>query len=182
MARSEREEVVSRLSARVAELEGKPLSGTGRTELKLRKAMLRLLNGAPLQTDGALTNENLHREAGVPRPTMYRYREVMEDWKAAQGAVAPESPAAMRERIRSLKAGLRRLGEEHAEERRRLLRVQDVLVQRVQALTLALVEARDGSKVVDIDLLRRSRKLRDREAEVGASEAADDTARTNTKR
>ena len=42
------------------------------TEKKLRDAMERLLTGKPKRTDGRLTKNNLHLEAGVSRATMNR--------------------------------------------------------------------------------------------------------------
>ncbi|MBI0538106.1 hypothetical protein D9599_21315 [Roseomonas sp. KE2513] len=158
MASAERQALLDRVCARISELEAKPqLRSEERHELALRRALIRLVNGVPLHTDGALTGENLYAEARVARATMYRIRSVMDDWKAAQNAVAPDSPAALREQIRSLKAQLRKVGEERSEERQRLVQIQAVLVQRVQALTLALVEARGGAKVTDLGLLRRQK-------------------------
>jgi hypothetical protein len=118
------------------------------------------------------TKENLRKGAEVSRSTMYRRRDVMENWRAAHGAVAPKPPAAMRERIRELEAEIRRNNEKRSFERQKLIRIQDVLVQRVQASTLALVEARGGSKVVSIGLLRRSRQTKDADAGDGHKDAS----------
>jgi small-conductance mechanosensitive channel len=52
------------------------------TETKLREAMQRLLNGAPQHTDGALTKENLAREAGVSHATVHRAETVLAEWNA----------------------------------------------------------------------------------------------------
>ncbi|MER6567500.1 hypothetical protein ABT288_15230 [Streptomyces sp. NPDC001093] len=52
------------------------------TETKLREAMDRLLAGQPLHTDGALTKENLAREAKVSHATLYRAEEVLAGWEA----------------------------------------------------------------------------------------------------
>ncbi|MFK8909268.1 hypothetical protein [Streptomyces sp. YS-3] len=50
------------------------------TELKLREAMARLLVGEPLHTDGALTKENLAREAMV-----HRAEDLLAEWDAKVG-------------------------------------------------------------------------------------------------
>jgi hypothetical protein len=52
------------------------------TETKLRQAMERLLNGTPQHTDGALTKENLAREAGVSHATVHRAETILSEWNA----------------------------------------------------------------------------------------------------
>ncbi|MFD3804778.1 hypothetical protein ACFWTC_14360 [Streptomyces sp. NPDC058619] len=52
------------------------------TETKLREAMGRLLAGEPLHTDGALTKENLAREARVSHASVHRAEEVLAEWDA----------------------------------------------------------------------------------------------------
>ncbi|MGW0573733.1 hypothetical protein [Streptomyces tauricus] len=52
------------------------------TETKLREAMARLLASEPLHTDGALTKENLAREAKVSHATVHRAEEVLAEWDA----------------------------------------------------------------------------------------------------
>lgn len=160
MASADRLALLASVRARIAELEEVPsdrIRSVERHELALRHAMLRLVAGTPGRTDGALTNENLCAEAGVARATMYRIRSVMDDWKAAQNTAAPDSPGALREQIRSLKSEIRQLKDAHSEERRSLLEIQQVLVQRVQGLTLALNHAQGDGKVADLDLLRRQK-------------------------
>lgn len=50
------------------------------TETKLREAMARLLAGIPLHTDGALTKENLAREAQVSHASVHRADAVLAEW------------------------------------------------------------------------------------------------------
>jgi hypothetical protein len=50
------------------------------TETKLREAMKRLRDGAPIHTDGALTKENLAREAGVSHATVHRAHTILAEW------------------------------------------------------------------------------------------------------
>jgi hypothetical protein len=50
------------------------------TETKLRAAMQRLLNGTPQHTDGALTKENLAREAAVSHATIHRAETILSEW------------------------------------------------------------------------------------------------------
>lgn len=52
------------------------------TETKLRAAMQRLLNGTPQRTDGALTKENLAREAAVSHATVHRAETILSEWNA----------------------------------------------------------------------------------------------------
>ncbi|MFE0650201.1 hypothetical protein ACFVZH_16610 [Streptomyces sp. NPDC059534] len=52
------------------------------TETKLREAMARLLAGEPQHTDGALTKENLAREAKVSHATVHRAEAVLAEWDA----------------------------------------------------------------------------------------------------
>jgi predicted RNase H-like nuclease (RuvC/YqgF family) len=52
------------------------------TERKLREAMQRLLDGVPLRTDGAITKENLAREADVSHASVYRAKTVLAEWDA----------------------------------------------------------------------------------------------------
>ncbi|MFE1197244.1 hypothetical protein ACFW6E_31515 [Streptomyces olivaceoviridis] len=52
------------------------------SEAKLRAAMTRLLAGQPQHTDGALTKENLAREAGVSHATVHRATDVLTEWNA----------------------------------------------------------------------------------------------------
>ncbi|MCX4807037.1 hypothetical protein OG594_36380 [Streptomyces sp. NBC_01214] len=52
------------------------------TEAKLREAMARLLAGEPLHTDGALSKENLAREAQVSHATVHRAEGVLAEWDA----------------------------------------------------------------------------------------------------
>ncbi|WEO93002.1 hypothetical protein A6P39_002255 [Streptomyces sp. FXJ1.172] len=52
------------------------------SEAKLRAAMARLLAGQPQHTDGALTKENLAREADVSHATVHRATTVLAEWSA----------------------------------------------------------------------------------------------------
>ncbi|MGW0980349.1 hypothetical protein ACWD33_05860 [Streptomyces xiamenensis] len=52
------------------------------TETKLRDAMARLLAGEPWHTDGALTKENLAREAKVSHATVHRAEVILAEWDA----------------------------------------------------------------------------------------------------
>ncbi|WP_308429604.1 hypothetical protein, partial [Streptomyces longisporoflavus] len=47
---------------------------------QLRQAMDRLLAGTPLHTDGALTKENLAREARVSHATLHRAQQILAEW------------------------------------------------------------------------------------------------------
>jgi small-conductance mechanosensitive channel len=79
------------------------------TETKLRAAMQRLLNGTPQRTDGALTKENLAREAAVSHATVHRAETILSEWNArvdqpaartAPGVPADEAITALRSALR----------------------------------------------------------------------------------
>lgn len=53
------------------------------THKKLEDAMQRLLDGKSRRTDGALTKNNLHIEAGVSRATMNRASDILARWDLA---------------------------------------------------------------------------------------------------
>jgi hypothetical protein len=79
------------------------------TETKLRAAMQRLLNGTPQHTNGALTKENLAREAAVSHATVHRAQTILSEWNARAGQppakTAPAAPGD--EVITALRAALR---------------------------------------------------------------------------
>lgn len=52
------------------------------TAAKLREAMARLLAGEPLHSDGALTKENLAREAQVSHASVHRAEDILAEWNA----------------------------------------------------------------------------------------------------
>ncbi|MFC5203799.1 hypothetical protein [Streptomyces kaempferi] len=68
------------------------------SETKLRAAMSRLLAGQPQHTDGALTKENLAREAGVSHATVHRATDILAEWDARNPS--PEQANAQRGRPR----------------------------------------------------------------------------------
>jgi hypothetical protein len=79
------------------------------TETKLRAAMQRLLDGAPIHTDGALTKENLAREAAVSHATVHRAREILAEWdtRVARPVLRSTSEVRRDEKIDVLAAALR---------------------------------------------------------------------------
>ncbi len=79
------------------------------TETKLRAAMQRLLNGTPQRTDGALTKENLAREAAVSHATVHRAETILHEWntRVDQPAARTVPAAPGDEAITSLRAALR---------------------------------------------------------------------------
>ncbi|MCC3652610.1 hypothetical protein LIX60_14260 [Streptomyces sp. S07_1.15] len=83
------------------------------TATKLREAMARLLAGEPLRTNGALTKENLAREAKVSHASVHRAEEILAEWDAkvarpvlrTPGEVQrDESIAELRKQLREVKA------------------------------------------------------------------------------
>ncbi|WP_407179689.1 hypothetical protein [Bradyrhizobium sp. STM 3562] len=72
----------------------------------LRAAMVRLLDGRPPRTNGALTVANLAREAGVSRATANRAADLLAACRAAEAHQRRSSPHALKQRIRTLEAAL----------------------------------------------------------------------------
>ncbi len=79
------------------------------TERKLREAMQRLLDGVPLRTDGAITKENLAREADVSHASVYRAKTILAEWDAKVALPIVRSVGEVRrdETIAELQAKLR---------------------------------------------------------------------------
>ncbi|WP_328973515.1 hypothetical protein [Streptomyces sp. NBC_00239] len=79
------------------------------SEAKLREAMARLLAGEPLHTDGALTKENLAREAKVSHATVHRAEDILAEWdaKVARPVLRTPGEVARDETIAELRRQLR---------------------------------------------------------------------------
>ena len=75
------------------------------TEAKLRAAMARLLAGEPLHTDGALTKENVAREAKVSHASVHRAEEVVAEWDAKVARPVLRAPWGSRPRRSTIFAG-----------------------------------------------------------------------------
>jgi len=91
---------------------------SAKTAIKLREAVARLLADEPLHTDGALTKENLAREAQVSHATVHRAEDVLGamDTQVARpvlrtpGEVArDETIAELRKRLRASKSEITEL-------------------------------------------------------------------------
>ncbi|GAB2897075.1 hypothetical protein GCM10027074_75530 [Streptomyces deserti] len=72
--------------------------------------MARLLAGEPLHTDGALTKENLAREAKVSHATVHRAQEVLAEWDAKVARPVLRTPGEVQrdETIAELRKQLRK--------------------------------------------------------------------------
>ncbi|MFJ9624698.1 hypothetical protein [Streptomyces sp. NPDC101181] len=88
------------------------------TATKLREAMARLLAGEPLHTNGALTKENLAREAQVSHATVHRAEDILAEWDAKVARPILRSPgeverdetiAKLRRQLRDSKANVTEL-------------------------------------------------------------------------
>jgi hypothetical protein len=81
----------------------KPVSA--QTEIALRAALVRLVEGRPTRTDGRLSAANLAREAGVARATVHRATTILAELKALQSVdqappLLPERSVLQAERSR----------------------------------------------------------------------------------
>ena len=108
-----------------------------KSEVALRAAMARLLEGRPERTDGALTVANLAREAGVSRATANRAADLLAEFRAAEARQRRSSPHVLKQRIRTLEAELRAVRGAEMAELRTLTRT---LAQHIQMLTLQVAE------------------------------------------
>lgn len=95
----------------------KPHKVSAETEQRLRGAMSRLLSGCGTITDGRLTKNNLHREAGVSRATMNRATRILDEWNAAVESPQPwDTELTTRDdTIKELRAALTKLRTEIAD-------------------------------------------------------------------
>jgi hypothetical protein len=131
------------------------------TDDALRQAAGRLLAGAPLRGDGALTVQNLAVEAGVSRASAYRSPVLVEfrQCVANQEAQAPIT-SSLQDEDRGLRAELKELRSRHAAEAARLRADADGLLQLVQVLTVEREALRrqlaQGGTVSDLDARRAS--------------------------
>ncbi|RST25313.1 hypothetical protein EF908_00360 [Streptomyces sp. WAC04770] len=80
------------------------------TATKLREAMARLLAGQPLRCDGALTKENLAREAQVSHATVHRADDILAEWNAQVARPVLRTPGEVQrdETISELRSRLRK--------------------------------------------------------------------------
>ncbi|MET8403453.1 hypothetical protein [Streptomyces sp900116325] len=87
------------------------------TDAKLREAMARLLAGEPLHSDGALTKENLAREAQVSHASVHRAEDILAEWNARVPQPVLRTPGEVQrdETIAELKGKLRKANQKVTE-------------------------------------------------------------------
>ncbi|MDF6046055.1 hypothetical protein LRD69_28815 [Streptomyces sp. JH14] len=87
------------------------------TAAKLREAMARLLAGEPLHSDGAMTKENLAREAQVSHASVHRAEDILAEWNARIPQPVLRTPGEVQrdETIAELKGKLRRANQKVTE-------------------------------------------------------------------
>ncbi|MBT2539737.1 hypothetical protein J7E99_03190 [Streptomyces sp. ISL-44] len=84
---------------------------------KLREAMARLLAGEPLHSNGALTKENLAREARVSHASVHRAQDILAEWDVQVSHPVLRTPGEIRrdEAIAELKTKLRKANKKAGE-------------------------------------------------------------------
>lgn len=84
--------------------------------------MARLLAGEPLHTDGALTKENLAREAQVSHATVHRAEDILAEWDARVARPVLRTPGEVQrdETIAELRKKLRDAREQAAQTQGKL--------------------------------------------------------------
>lgn len=118
-------------------------------ELQIRSAIDRFVTGTTKATGDDWTAVRLVEESGIPRPTLYRYKEELALFQRL-AALAPLGSGGLREENRRLRAELREEKQRRIEDSKQSKHIQDVLVQRVHALSLALAQVTGQSKVVSL--------------------------------
>lgn len=118
---------------------------------KLRAAMARLLAGEPMHTDGALTKENLAREAQVSHATVHRAEDVLAEWDAKVSRPILRTPGEVQrdETITDLRKKLRQAREHAAEQQGKLEALATVTANLyAENLTLKMRLGRKGVVVL----------------------------------
>lgn len=84
--------------------------------------MARLLAGEPVHTDGALTKENLAREAQVSHATVHRAEDILAEWDAKVARPVLRTPGEVQrdETIAELRKQLREAREQAAQTQNKL--------------------------------------------------------------
>ena len=118
-------------------------------ELQIRTAIDRFVNGTTKSAGDEWTAVRLVEESGIPRPTLYRYKDELTLFQRL-AALAPLGSGGLHEENRRLRAELREEKQRRIEDGKRAKHVQEVLVQRVHALSLALAQASGQTKVVSL--------------------------------
>lgn len=136
-------------------------SAVDESRLKLRSAIQRFATGNTSRTDGSWTIVNLVKESGVSRPTLYRQlydveRRLFEELADA----VPSSAASPKEQIRELKRELAAERTKAAAERKRHHEVEDIMLNRIHALSLLVASAlgKDGVPALFPEFVRRRSK------------------------
>lgn len=119
-----------------------------RRELDIRTAIERFV-ASTTKTDGSWTIVNLVAESGVPRPSLYRYQQLVEEFQAL-ASVVPAGRSGTQERIRDLGKQVRTMRADRTAERRDESATRAVLVERLHGLSLALAHATGRGSIADL--------------------------------
>lgn len=118
-------------------------------ELQIRSAIDRFVTGTARAAGDEWTAVRLVEESGIPRPTLYRYKDELALFQR-MASLVPSGSGGLHEENRRLRAELREEKQRRIEEGKRAKHVQEVLIQRVHALSLAVAQASGQSKVVSL--------------------------------
>lgn len=110
------------------------MSVSPKAHAALCEAMERLLSGRPERTDGALTKNNLFKEAGISRATMNRAADVLAEWDRK---VARHPTTAAQDRLSEQLTATRA---ELADSRRQRRALQDQLDAAATVIALLAAE------------------------------------------
>jgi hypothetical protein len=102
--------------------------------------MTRLLAGETQRTDGKLTWNNVIAEAGVPRASAARAKDIIAEWQEALQQRGSTANLDKQNDVRALKAELEERARANAETVNGLRDTIRTMANHIQALTLALDE------------------------------------------
>ncbi len=115
------------------------------TAAALRDAMAKLLAGTSQHTDGKLTWHNVYIEAGIPRATAARAKDVITEWQeAVRTRSQSDAPPLPSEQPQHLKEELDQRTQEAAATHQALRETIRIMANQIQALSLA-VEQKDAT-------------------------------------
>ncbi|WP_194711277.1 hypothetical protein [Noviherbaspirillum soli] len=139
------------------------MNKAAKTERELLDALDRLVSGSPTCTDGALTQENLAKEAGVSRATLNRYPDVVEEFRRSKHGVpgddAAAIPVTLQDKNRTLHEEVSLLKRQAALDKKEFDRILGAARDEIYVLSEALKERDKTIKAKDKTIAELNRRI-----------------------